>query len=258
MKQILINLKKHSFLFEELVKRDFNSKYKGTSLGVVWSLLSPLLSLLVMRLVFTHFFGRNTAHYTIFLFAGNIVYSYFKDSTTNGMTSLTSNAGIITKINIPKYLFLLSKNISCLFNFLLTLVLFFLFVVIDGISFSWTMLLIVYPILCLVVFNLGVGMILSALYVFFKDVKYLYDIFTLLLHYMSAIFYTVDSYPQAVQNLFMLNPVYVYIRYIRIAVIDGQVPSAAHHLLCAAYAVILLVIGCIIYKKNNYKFVYYM
>ena len=258
MKQIILNLKKHSFLFEELVKRDFNSKYKGTSLGVVWSLLSPLLSLLVMRIVFTQFFGRNTAHYTIYLFAGNIVYSYFKDSTTNGMTSLTSNAGIITKINIPKYLFLLSKNISCLFNFLLTLVIFFLFVVIDGISFSWTMLLIVYPILCLVVFNLGVGMILSAMYVFFKDVKYLYDIFTLLLHYMSAIFYTVDSYPQAVQNLFMLNPVYVFIRYIRIAVIDGQVPSAVHHLLCAAYAIVLLVIGCIIYKKSNYKFVYYM
>ena len=258
MKQIIKNLKKHQFLFEELVKRDFNSKYKGTSLGMVWSLLSPLLSLLVMSLVFTQFFGRNTAHYTIYLFAGNLVYSYFKDSTTNGMVSLTANAGIITKVNIPKYLFLLSKNISCLYNFLLTLLIFFLFVIFDGISFSWTILLIVYPILCLVAFNMGVGMILSALYVFFKDIKYLYDIFTLLLHYLSAIFYTVDSYSPLVQKLFMLNPIYAYIRYIRIAVIDGRVPSLLHHIVCAVYAVILLVIGCVIYKKNNYKFLYYM
>ncbi|MGN0649965.1 MAG: ABC transporter permease [Oscillospiraceae bacterium] len=258
MKRVLLNLKKHKFLFEELVKRDFNSKYKGTSLGIVWSLLSPLLSLLVMSLVFTQFFGRNTAHYTIYLFAGNLVYSYFRDSTTNGMVSLTANAGIITKVNIPKYLFLLSKNISCLFNFLLTLVIFFVFVIIDGVSFSWSILMIIYPILCLVVFNLGVGMILSALYVFFKDIKYLYDIFTLLLQYMSAIFYTVDAYPPQIQNLFMLNPIYSYISYIRIAVINGQVPSLIHHIICAAYALLFLVIGCVIYKKNNYKFLYYM
>lgn len=258
MKKILKNLKKHQFLFEELVKRDFNSKYKGTSLGMVWSLLSPLLSLLVMSLVFTQFFGRDTPHYTIYLFAGNLVYAYFKDSTNNGMTSLTANSGIITKVNVPKYLFLLSKNVSCLFNFLLTLVIFFLFVIIDKVAFSWTFVLIFYPIMCLLVFNLGVGLILSAMYVFFKDIKYLYDIFTLLLHYLSAIFYTVDAYPEHIQQLFMLNPVYTYIRYIRIVIIDGTVPSLAHHLLCFGYAVLFFVIGCVIYKKNNYKFLYYM
>ena len=102
---------KYKFLFEELVKRDFKKRYARSVLGVVWSILSPLLQLLVMKLVFTHFFGRSTPHYTTYLFCGTIVFSYFSESTREGMTSLVDNAAIFTKINVPKYLFLFSKNV---------------------------------------------------------------------------------------------------------------------------------------------------
>ena len=103
--------RQYHFLFEELVKRDFKKKYKRTVLGMVWSVLSPLLTLLVMKLVFTQFFGRTTPHYTIYLFCGNLVYSCFNESTSQGMTSLMGNASIFTKVNVPKYLFLSSKNV---------------------------------------------------------------------------------------------------------------------------------------------------
>ena len=158
------------FLFEELVKRDFKQKYKRTVLGMVWSILSPLLSLLVMRIVFTGFFGRNTPFYTTYLFAGNLVMAYFKESTNSGMVSLMSNAGIITKLNVPKYIFLLTRNVSALINFGITLIVFFLFVAIDGITFKVEFLVLFYPILCLIVFNIGTGLILSELFVFFRDV----------------------------------------------------------------------------------------
>ena len=102
----------YQFLFEELVKRDFKKKYKRTILGMAWSVLAPLLALLVMKLVFTNFFGRNTPHYTIYLFCGNLIFSYFNESTSQGMFSLVSNAGIFTKVNIPKYFFLFSKNVQ--------------------------------------------------------------------------------------------------------------------------------------------------
>ena len=98
-------IRKNQFLFEELVKRDFKKKYKRTVLGMVWSVLSPLLTLLVMRVVFTQFFGRTTAHYTTYLFAGNLIYSYFRESTSGGMTALAANANIFTKVNVPKYMF---------------------------------------------------------------------------------------------------------------------------------------------------------
>ena len=97
-------LKKNQFLFEELVKRDFKKRYARTALGMAWSVFNPLLQLLIMRMVFTFFFGRNTPHYTIYLFSGLIVFNYFSESTREGMTSLVDNASIFTKINVPKYL----------------------------------------------------------------------------------------------------------------------------------------------------------
>ena len=122
-------IKKHSFLFSELVKRDFKQKYKRTYLGMIWSLLSPLLTLLVMAVVFTHFFGARTEHYIIYLFCGNIVFSFFSDATNGGMGSLLANASIFTKINIPKYLFLFSRNVSSLINFGLTFGVFLLLII---------------------------------------------------------------------------------------------------------------------------------
>ena len=225
---------------------------------MAWSVLSPLLTLFVMRLVFTQFFGRTVPHYTTYLFCGNLVFSYFSESTSQGMTSLMGNSSIYTKINVPKYLFLLSKNIQTLINFGLTLCVFFAFCVIDHITFTWKFILLLYPICCLVLFNLGVGLILSALFVFFRDIQYLWSIFTQLLMYMSAIFYTIDGYSPMIQNLFLLNPIYLFIRYFRKIVIEGTIPAPQFHLLMAADVIIALALGCWIYKKYNTRFLYYV
>lgn len=258
MIEILEKIKKHRFLFEELVKRDFKQKYKRTVLGMAWSVLSPLLTLLVMKLVFTQFFGRNTPFYTTYLFSGNLVMVYFKEATTGGMHSLMGNSTIFTKVNIPKYLFIFSRNVSALVNFLIILVVYFFFCMLDGITFGFHMLSLVYPIACLLAFNVGVGMVLSAMYVFFRDTHYLYEVFLTLLTYMSAIFYQIDGYPPLIQRLFLLNPVYCYIRYFRLVVIDGLIPSMQYHLLCAFYAAAFLGLGFWVYKKNNHKFLYYV
>ena len=251
-------LLRHQFLFEELVKRDFKKKYKRTVLGMAWSVLSPLLMLLVMRLVFTQFFGRGMEHYTTYLFCGNLVFSYFSESTGQGMTSLMGNAGIFTKVNVPKYLFLFSKNVQTLINFGLTLCVFFVFCVLDGITFTWKFICLLYPICCLVLFNVGVGLILSAMFVFFRDIQYLWGVFTQLLMYMSAIFYTIDSYSYTVQCLFLLNPLYLFIRYFRKIVIEATIPTIWFHLLMLADVIIVFGIGCWMYKKYNTRFLYYV
>lgn len=214
--------------------------------------------LLVMKLVFTQFFGRNMLHYTTYLFCGNLIFAFFNESTNQGMTSLLYNAPIFTKVNVPKYLFLLSKNVQCLINFGLTLCVFFVFCIFDKITFTWKFIMLLYPIGLLVLFNLGVGLILSALFVFFRDIQYLWTIFTQLLMYMSAIFYRIDNYPPAAQNLFLLNPVYLFIRYFRKIVIEGVIPSPQFHLLMLADTCIALGIGCLMYKKYNHRFLYYV
>ena len=251
-------ISKHLFLFQELVKRDFKQKYKGTVMGMGWSVLSPLLTLLVMNLVFGVIFGRGREHYTTYLFAGTIFFNFFKEATKGGMSALTGNASIFTKINVPKYLFLLSKNVSAVINFGLTLVLFFIFAAVDGVTFTWRFVMILYPVLYLIVFNIGVGLILSALYIFFRDTKYLYDVFTLLLHYCSAIFYYVDRYPENLQWIFLVNPVYLPIKYVRIITLDGNIPSLQYHLLMLVWVLAVVIIGSLIYKKCNHKFLYYV
>lgn len=258
MKKIIEKCKKYQFLFEELVKRDFKQKYKRSILGMGWSILSPLLTLLVMYMVFSRLFGDRMEHYVTYLFSGQLVLSYYKESTKNGMTSLVNNSKIFTKINVPKYMFLLSKNVSALVNFGLTLVVYFIFCAFDGITFHPQQILIIFPILCVLGLNIGVGLILSAMFVFFRDIRYLYDIVLTLLTYVSAIFYSVEKFSPLGQQLFLLNPVYVYIKYFRVIMMDGIVPSFQYHMLCLFYAGLSLLIGGLIYKKNNHAFLYYL
>lgn len=257
-KQSIARFAKNKFLFEELVKRDFRQRYKRTTLGMAWSVLSPLLTLLILKVVFTQIFGRNTPHFTIYMFAGVIVMSFYKEATKKGMTSLLANSSIITKINLPKYMFILSRNVSAFVNFLLTIVLFLIFCIFDHITFGWHFLLLVIPIFCELVMNIGIGMILSVWNIFFRDTEYLYDVFLTLLNYVSAIFYTVDRFGDGLQKFFLLNPVYVIIKYFRMITIEGVIPSLQYHALMLGYAFFFLFAGLGMYKKYNHQFIYYI
>ena len=255
---MISQLRKHQFLFEELVKREYKKKYKGTVLGMVWSLLSPLLTLLVMRVIFGGFFGTGVDNYTTYLFCGNLVFNYFNESCSQGMLSLRHNADIFTRIKLPKYLFLLAKNVQTLINFAMTLLVFFLFCALDGVLFSWKFLMLVYPVVCLLLLNVGMGLILSALFVFFRDMQYLWSVFAQLLMYLSAIFYTTDGFSPQLQTLLHLNPVYLCITYFRQIVLYGTIPPLWFHGLLLLFAAVALGIGSHIYKKFNHKFLYYL
>ena len=249
---------KHRFLFEELVKRDFKKKYKRTVLGMGWSMLAPLLTLLVMKLVFEQFFGRNTPHYTTYLFCGLLVFNWFAESTNGGMRSLYGNASIFTKVNVPKYLFLFSGNIQALLNFTLTLLVFFFFCWLDDVAFTWRFVFLLYPIMTLLLFNVGVGMVLSALYIFFRDMDYLWGVFVQLLMYGSAIFYQVDRMSPSIQMVFACNPIYRHIAYVREIVLNGAIPSLAVHLTLAGFALAAFLVGAFMYKRYNTRFLYYV
>ena len=168
------------------------------------------------------------------------------------------NAGIFTKVNVPKYLFLFSQNVSSLINFGLTSLVYFIFVAIDGIDFTWKFIFLLYPVLCLVIFNLGMGLILSALFVFFRDMQYLWGIAAQLIMWLSAIFYPIETFSDTVRNLFLLNPIYLFIRYFRKIVIEATVPAPQMHLLMIADALIAFGIGAWMYKRYNTEFLYYV
>ena len=225
---------------------------------MAWSILSPLMNLLIMWMVFGKMLGSNVDHYVIYLFSGQLVFAFFSDATNLGMTSLVNNASIFTKVSVPKYLFLMSQNVSSLINFCLTLIVYFIFVALEEIPFTWNFLLLAYPIICLVLFNFGVGLILSALYVFFKDMQYLWGILCQLIMWLSAIFYSISGFTEAGQKAFLLNPLYLFIRYFRKIVIDGTIPTPQFHLLMLADAMIAVAVGLWIYKRYNTEFLYYV
>lgn len=255
----LSHLAQHNrFIFTELVKRDFKKKYKRTVLGVFWSVLSPLITMLILALIFGNFFGRSIPHFIIYLFSGQVVFNYFRESTTEGMHALVANAGIFSKINVPKYLFLFSKNVAALINFGIILVIYFAAVAIEGIPYTWKFLCLIYPILCLIFINLGIGFILSALFIFFRDIAYIYSLFVTLVMYSSAIFYDIRIVPEPYQAIFYANPIFVCIDYFRTIVIYDAVPSLGMHAILAAYAAVLFAFGCWMYKRYNYQFLYYL
>ena len=253
-----MKLLQYQFLFEELVQRDFKKKYKRTILGMVWSVLSPLLMMSVLAVIFGNFFGRTIPHFVIYLFSGQIIFNFFTEATNSGMNSLMENRSIFTKINIPKYLFLFSKNVSASINFGIILLIYFFAVAIEGLPFTWKFLCLAYPVVCLVGINLGMGLILSALFVFFRDIQYIYRLVTQVIMYGSAIFYNINILPDNIQRLFYLNPIFVCITYFRSIVIENTIPNIYIHGILAFYAMALFSIGCYIYKKYNYRFLYYV
>lgn len=250
-------VKQYRFLFEELTKRDFKKKYKRTLLGVLWSIISPFLTFLVQYFVFGYIFHRLDSGFVIYLLTGTLMFNFFTNATTNGMFSMYSNGAILSKVKVPKSLFVLSSNSAATFNFLLTLIVYFAFMIFCKITFGLHLLLIIYPILCLIIFNIGMSYILSALFVFFRDMQYLYQIFTMLLVYMSAIFYEVKHFPEELRFIFNVNPVYHYISYMRQLVMQASVPSLTEHIICLSFALGMLGIGYFIHSKTEQKFVYY-
>lgn len=250
-------VKQNRFLFEELTKRDFKKKYKRTMLGILWSVVSPFLTFLIQYFVFGYIFDRLDTGFIVYLLTGTLMFSFFSNATTAGMFSMYSNGSILSKVKVPKALFVLSSNSAATFNFFLTLIVYFGFMLVCKVNFGPHLLLMIYPILCLIVFNIGMSYVLSALFVFFRDVQYLYQIFTMLLSYLSAIFYEIKAFPEHFQMLFYINPIYEYISYMRELVMQSSIPSFKHHVVCLAFSLGMLGIGLLIHKKTEQKFVYY-
>lgn len=251
-------LKKYRYLLARLVQRDFIQKYKKTSLGVLWSVLSPLCEFAVLMLIFKNIFGRDMPHFTIYMLIGVLSYNYYSGATTSGMQSFLFNAGIMQKIKLPTWLFPLSKNISATINFLITSVILVVYMFIDRLPPNINMIWLLYPFVLFFFFNLGVSLILASLYVFFKDVQYLYQIFNRLLYFCCAVFWTPDRLSTEGQKMLMINPVYDFISYGRSIILYGEVPSMEHHLILLGYTVLVMVLGVIIYYCNRKKFVFYL
>ena len=267
IKNIMANFKKYKFLMSQLILRDFKIKYKRSVLGVVWSLLYPILMMAVMALVFSNMFRFQVegVSYLVYLLTGIIKFQYFSEASNLAMTSVVNNFTLINKVYIPKYIFPLAKCLFVGINFLLSLIPWFLIIVLTQFglgnypaSINIYYLILPFIFVCLLLFTVGMGFFLSCVSVFLRDVFYIYGIVLTIWQYFTPIFYSIEIIPAKLQFFFQFNPIYQFLEASRTIVLYGQCPTAINLILCAVYAIIAMVVGCIVFKKNQDKFIYYI
>lgn len=267
IKSLLSNFKRYSFLMSQLISRDFKVKYKRSVLGVLWSILQPILMMTVMAVVFSQMFKFKVEgiNYLVYLMTGIIMFNYFSDATNNAMTSVVFNFGLINKVYIPKYIFPIAKCLFSGINFVLTLIPWFAIILLSYFGLGeytchlniWY-ILIPYIFVCLFLFSLGIGMILSCVSVFLRDMFYIYSIILTIWNYLTPVFYSIEILPEKLQSIFKLNPLYLYITGVRSIVLAGERPSLIQLGSMALVSLVTLLIGLVVFRKKQDKFIYYV
>ena len=252
------NARRNWFTITSLVSRDFKLKYRRSALGVLWSVLNPLLMMIVLSVVFSTFFKFSIENYPLYVILGNVMFALMADSTSGAMNSIIESSSLIKKIRIEKLIFPLEKVLFQLVNFCISLIavaaVMIFFQVMPHVSLLALPLLLLYVVL----FSAGVGMALSALSVFFRDVCHLWGVVITAWTYATPLFYPVEILPEWAMPFMQYNPMYHYVTYFRDLILNGTVPGLQENLLCLGMAVVAFAIGLLIFKKTEKKFILYV
>lgn len=255
---IVGQLKCYGFLIKQLVARDFKSKYKRSVLGVLWSFLNPLLTMVVQYIVFSNLFRFEVPHYQVYLLCGIVLFNFFAEACSMMVTSVIGNASLILKVYIPKYVFPLTRTMSSMINLLIAMIPLWIVAMFSGIMPTKAYLLLPYVLLCLMVFTLGVGLILAASMVFFRDTQFLWGVISMIWMYLTPLFYPESILPSGVLSIVKCNPLYYYVDFVRTIIIGGVSPEPRIYAVCFIFALVTLVIGLFIFRKKQDEFVLYL
>ncbi|MDE6025515.1 MAG: ABC transporter permease [Lachnospiraceae bacterium] len=255
MKKSLENFWKYRNLLKELVKKGIKLKYRRSYLGIVWSLLEPLLQTVVLTIVFGTLYGREDKTFPVYILTARLLYGFFSTSTRSAVKSIRSNSGLIKKVYVPKYLYPLSVVLYDYVIFLISLIVLFFTSLVLGVH--PTIYLLQAPIALILIFLLsyGVSMIMATIGVFFRDMEYLWSVALMLIMYTCAIFY----YPEKLLEskwafLLKYNPLYCIIDIFRSSIF-GRAIDKSYLIYASAFSIVTIFIGCIYFKKEQDKFI---
>lgn len=261
------DFEKDKFILRQLVTKDFKIKYRRSVLGVAWSVLNPLLMMIVMSIVFSTIFaqGRNGSitpeMYPLYLIVGNVTFSVMSESTNQALMSIIWASSLLKKVKVHRWVFPVQKVLFSLVNFAFSLVAVALVMLWFHVVPSWHLILLPVCLLLLMCFCMGLGMMLSALAVFFRDVMHLWTVVITAWMYLTPIFWTTDYISHMahwIQVLVVVNPMYNYLQFMRDIFLFNTVPSSLTFGLCAVWAVLALAIGYAVFHKTEHKFILYI
>lgn len=254
----LCSIDRYHFLIRQLVARDFRGKYKRSVLGVFWSFLNPLLTMTVQYIVFSELFRFDIENYPVYLICGIILFGFFTESCNMTLMSITGNASLITKVYVPKIVYPFTRTISSLVNLLISLIPLFAVSLFSGVLPTKAVFLLPYPLFCLTLFSFGSGLILCTFNVFFRDTQFLWGIFTMILMYLTPIFYPAEILPEKYAWVLDVNPLYYFIEFVRKLVMEGISPEPVVYVQCFIAGLLPLLLGFFVFKRNQDKFVLYI
>lgn len=258
---------KDIFILKQLVGKDFKIKYRRSFLGVAWSVLNPLLMMIVMAIVFTTIFaqGRNGSvtpeMYPLYLIVGNVTFAVMSDSTSQALSSIIQASSLLKKVKVHRFVFPVQKVLFSLVNFAFSLIAVAIVMLWFRVVPTWHLLLLPVCLILLMFFCMGVGLLLSAATVFFRDVMHLWSVVLTAWTYFTPIFWTTDyilKMPHILRVLMYANPMYNYLQFMREIFLFQTCPTPLEFGLCVAWAVIAMAIGYTVFHKNEHKFILYI
>ena len=259
MKTFLANFKKYQFLLTELVKKDIKLKYRNSVLGFMWTLLEPLLTMIVLTIVFGTILQKKTPHFSVYILTGRLLYSYFSTGTKQALKSIRRNGGMIRKVYVPKYMYPLAASLSSYVTFLLSIIVLVIVAAVQGIRPTWYLAGALVPLSTVFLMVTAIGFLLATLDVFFRDLEYIWNVTTMLIMYMSAIFYEADSLLDSKYGfLIKYNPLYSVITNFRNTVVYGKPLEGFYVWYPLAVSLVVLVVGLVFFYKKQDSFVLYL
>ncbi len=253
--------KKSLYILRQLVVRDFKLKYRRSVLGVAWSVLNPLLMMLVMAAVFStmmKFSSDGIPSYPLYIILGNVSFTLMSDSTSMGLRSIIDAASLLKKVRIKRLVFPVEKVLFGLVNFAFSLIAVLIVMFAVGVYPTWTALLLPLFLVYFGMFCVGLSLLLSTLAVFFRDVIHLWSVILTAWTYATPLFYPVDILPGWMLSLERFNPMFHFVNYIRELLLYQRLPSLKLNLACAVCGILMLVIGYLVFRKNERRFILYI
>lgn len=254
----LNNLLKFRGLINELVSRDIKKKYRRSILGYFWSMLNPLLMMLITAMVFSNLFRFEIKNFALYLLTGQIIFTFYSEATSFAMNSVLENASLLKKVYVPKYLFPLSRVVSSGVNLCFTIPAMLAIMVITGQEISLNIIFCIVPLFLLFVFCIGIGLFLAAFAVYFRDVFHLYGVVLTALNYATPIFYPVSIVPQEYRFIIDINPLTYYLNAFRSVVYANSIPSVELLASCCVFSCISLACGVYFFNKKQNNFILYI
>lgn len=255
MKKYIDNFFRFKPLLTELVSRDIKIKYRRSVLGVMWTVLNPLCMMVILSIVFSNIFKFDVENFPLYVLSGQVIFNFFNDATSSSMTSILFNASLIKKVYVPKYLFVLARIVSSFINLVASLSALFVMMVVTRAELHWEIILSIIPLTMVVGFSLGIGLILAALTVKFRDIMHLYAVFTTGLMYLTPVIYPMSILPDTIRRIVLLNPLTNYLIMFRDVMFNHTLPALGAIVIGLVEMILALVLGLWVFYKKQDEFI---